>query len=289
MASEEFSEFIELQGDEPLAQGDIIRQNAGDNDIWHRILIVVTADCDLAHRKHGGTLSCVPVLDAPEYLNRFFIAPDMAVTLDRIVAELTEQFHVAQEEAAAEHPFTPLTAKRVREWSREADDPAIKRTLPALNLSRTGPLMAAVRQLEDPNVYSHTRRLDALAGAKSAIGDYKSPADARKSLYKKFASQLSQLPGDAMFLHRLGAELGHGYVAYLRRVVDVDETDVAMNVPGLQEGRHYERIARLASPYVYGLTQRLANVFSSIGMPDNYEKARRDYAAQMSRIPQEAQ
>lgn len=285
MEAEEFSEYVELLGDEPLAQGDVIRAIGNGGDLWLGLLIVVTADCDLAHHKHGGTISCVPVLEASEYANLFLIAPDMLRIKDRLVERLSGEFHAAQAAASGDEQYTPLTPKRVAEWVSEADDETIQRTFTELNLAKATPLIAALRQIADPAAVTHAQSLEVLAAAKHAVGDHKSLLEAQKSIHKNFTSQFSKLPGDAMFLHRLAVDLNEGYVAYLRRIVDVQETNVAVNVPEMEAGRGYERVARLTSPYIYGLTQKLANVFSSIGLPDEYELARRKYISNMVQTP----
>jgi hypothetical protein len=38
----------------------------------------------------------------------------------------------------------------------------------------------------------------------------------------------------------------------------------------------HERVSRLQPQYIHALTQRLAAVFSAIGLPDSYEAARAD-------------
>ena len=105
------------------------------------------------------------------------------------------------------------------------------------------------------------------------------PDAAEKGLLSDAENVLSNLPGDAFFIGRIGKGLEIGYVVYLRHLREIRDSDIATSVPDLRRpGIRARRIARLRSPYVYRLTEQLADVFASIGLPEEYERRRSDLA-----------
>ena len=73
---------------------------------------------------------------------------------------------------------------------------------------------------------------------------------------------LPQLPGLAPELH----------VAFLRAMREVRDQDIATKTSEVEPNRA-KRIGRLVPVLRYRLTQMLAQVFSDIGLPDDYEEA----------------
>jgi len=99
-------------------------------------------------------------------------------------------------------------------------------------------------------------------------------------IWSDMKEHLCALPEDAMFLsdgiRTLGQSSKCGYVAYLRRVLEIREEHVAL----APQDRIYisaamVRVARITAPYIYHITQRLGSVFSSIGLPAEFDDLRR--------------
>ena len=276
MTSEIFSETTEVSEEGVLTQGDVLKSVEPDVDAWRQHLVVVTADCDLAYRKYGGQLSCIPILSADRYANEFLLEPEIQKVTERLKEAFVKLIHTAQQSEAPVHDYVPITPGRAYDWALEAELDDMSQVLPRLDIEKAEPLHRLLRETRGPES-TYVATLEHLCEAKRALGDHKSTPDARKSVANRLAKQMVSLPGDAMFLRSLGPGLSEGYVAYLRRIIEVPDTEVAINVPQATEGRAYERVARLTSPYVYGLTQKLASVFSSIGLPGAYEDSRNSY------------
>lgn len=93
---------------------------------------------------------------------------------------------------------------------------------------------------------------------------------------KELSGSLASLPGDAMFISSLAADASEGYVAYLRRIHEVNDRDVARSAQ-FNTGK-FIRVGRLRAPYIYALTQQVGSVFGSIGLPAEYETQRTETA-----------
>lgn len=113
------------------------------------------------------------------------------------------------------------------------------------------------------------------------LGHQRSPEHARKAQLKDIGQFIERLPGDAMFLNALSDEFDNGYVCYLRVLREVSDDQVATRASMRSFRVKYQRISRLKAPFVYALSQQLGSVFSSIGLPEDYEVARRERAAEL--------
>src|SRR5206468_2377213 len=52
--------------DRPIRQGDIVQWEQQDSP-WKSVAVIVTADCDIAQKKHAGILSYVPIVTLVDY------------------------------------------------------------------------------------------------------------------------------------------------------------------------------------------------------------------------------
>ena len=84
-----------------------------------------------------------------------------------------------------------------------------------------------------------------------------------------------------MFLSSVANGVDYGYVAYLRLLRELKETQVALKASNMSSTITHERIGHLNSPYLYHLTQQLGAVFASIGLPEEYEESRNKSAEQL--------
>jgi hypothetical protein len=266
-----FPEWAELQPSQPVRQGDVLSA-IGQEDRWHELLVVLTADCDLARSKHGGALSCVPLLSHTDYLLIFKYENLRDSVSGRLIKQLLETY--TNGTILAEPPR--ISHSRMGEWITEVDIASI---ISALKLegqsaSQFAELAEVVRRLTTATPGSITVASQLLAEAKHLLGDVKTFEKAITSVAAEFASTLRTLPGDALFLNQVSPEHTYGYVAYLRRIIEVTDNLVVRSASRIPHDARYLRISRLRSPYIYALSQQFASVFSAIGLPTEYEIAR---------------
>jgi hypothetical protein len=286
-ASPKFQEWSHLTAQEPIRQGDILRAIASDGDPWRQWLIVITADCDLAHAKHDGALSCVSVLHHLDYLSRFRAEKLSASLEDRIIREILKALD------APDLPSRPqITPARMSSWITEVEPAEIISTLKISKPLQTKTLgyIQSYRDLIKAKGSGELHLLmDAFASAKVAIGAGKSKSDARLSVSKELASSLKTLPGDAIFISSLADDARDGYVAYLRRIHEVRDHDVVRSSVSIPKGAQFSRMGRLTAPYIYALTQQVGSVFGAIGLPTEYEMQRSETIELFSLLQSEEQ
>jgi hypothetical protein len=115
-----FSEFEAVLDARPLGQGDLLRPLEPSKDPWEGMLVVVTADCDLAKYKHAGRLSCVPVLSADTYLAIFYMPKRIEKIRNELGQRLVKLMRKAQSDNLAE--FThPISADRATQWVLQSE------------------------------------------------------------------------------------------------------------------------------------------------------------------------
>lgn len=267
-------EWRDLTSGEPIAQGDILHCHDADTGPWHQWLIIVTADCDLAHSKHGGALSAVSVLHHRLYLETFRLDRLSTPIEVKLVDRIRDLMHASINESSAGRDIR-VTPRRLADWMLEKTPEGIIATL-GVDGEEAQILRQHIHHFRDLKDAKREGNLDATvraaAEAKVLLGEGRSTARARSGIARDLADSLLRLPGDAMFLNSIAPEERDGYVVYLRRLHELHESQVFTSIRRASDG--YLRTGRLMPPYIYALTQRLANVFSSIGLPSHYEDQR---------------
>lgn len=273
-----YPEWGEPASGGPIRQGDVLSAVASDTDEWHQLLVVITADCDLAHAKHGGALTCVPIITLPYYLIRFRIEKTRESLQRRLIDAILDCLrHPGDRETEAR-----ISPKRMLAWLAEDDQEEIMASLDEwVSDTKISDLLRVAQGIIRLQEASLSLVLDRLAAVKVYLGDAKDDASARSKLASDLASTLKDLPGDILFLNEISAIHNEGYVVYLRRVVEVADASVATAFSRIPHNAQYVRVSRLRSPYIYALTQQFATVFSAIGLPTSYEEARECLSARI--------
>jgi hypothetical protein len=258
-------EYRNVSVSEPLRQGDVLEAVDATASMWRRHLFVITADCDFAHHKHQGRVTCIPLLTADEY----HLEMRFPRLRDNLVKKpLTELQNILKR---TEGPN--VSEQRLRTWARTADADTI---ITSLSLESTD-AEAARRALECLRMIdSHVDNLDAAASAliEAQMCGPQPPKleNAVRNVVSPLREAYARPPGDAFFLSAFAPEHDVGYFAYLRHLEQVWEPEIATG-PAHREVS-YRRIARLQDRFIHALILRFAMVFMSIGLPSEYEEMR---------------
>jgi hypothetical protein len=270
-----FAEGLSVSVHEPLRQGDVLEARDPDAVMWHRHLLVVTADCDLAHGKNHGRITSVPFLTADEYISALHFSKTKA----RHVREITN----ATQQLLLGSKAEGLSDLVLAEWARSSPIAEI------LEDAETDPSTAAdltehlavlrLLQEEQPTVASTS---EVILRARALV----SPARQLQSLNKELGGEIeaafTSTPGDALFISEISPGLKEGYFAYLRHHETLWQSDIALSY-GRAESP-YRRVGRLQDRFTHALVQRFATVFMAIGLPDDYETTRNMHANVMKEV-----
>ena len=273
MSEVKFSECESATDDRPIRQGDVIESLTPNSD--PQFGVIVTADCDIAQSKHNNTLSYVPLLTLGRFLVSHYIPRRLTKALEFAIKELTlraTQFRQDKEPGAAGFSESAMEA-----WLRADDGDTVSNVLeikPGTKRDGFTSLANAYRAGQSLSEAATLRQcVEALCGIRAHQGG--SSEKAAIKIREEIKTYINGLPGDAFFVGSIGTEPSQrtGHVAYLRILKELRPSDVAIRTSELARAKA-KRIARLRSPFVYRLTQQLASVFSSIGLPTVYEDER---------------
>lgn len=275
----DFSECFADDDDRRIRQGDVFEWIKKDErDPWTRLGIVVTADCDITHDKHRGILSYVPLLDVRDYLALFHLPAKVERAAGPVREQLVKTIRTLQADRAPEfsEPISELAALR---WVREATAEGVANELNVPGGKDRDRFLALGAEYTAAEGSLSTGTFDVLLNAlvQLRMRQASSREQALSKIWQEIETLVAALPGDAFFIGCIGPNHGMGYIAYLRLVREIEQTRIAVRQPDLRDSDvRAKRLSALKSPYVYRLTQRLAEVFAAIGLPREYEDARRD-------------
>lgn len=265
-----------VQDDRPYAQGDILRKFAAGSTDDPEFGLIITADCDIAQAKAADRLTFVEVVTTRTYLERVWI-PDQLQKFVKKQATAAAQA-LAGVMRRSELAFE-LRDDQLLDWLRqrsvESIDKAVNRTGKALDAKLVLNLNALQCAL---GVGGHVTPLAQWRALRTTLGD---------SDEKQRADLTSALAGgggfpDFFLLPELPGASGFGYVALLRfiRTVHADEvfaSEVDARVQGQPDALH--RVGCLTDGIRFAVTQKLAFLFSRIGLPTHFEDATKSAAA----------
>jgi hypothetical protein len=267
--SDDFVEYCNISGLEPLRQGDVLESVDGKPSMWQRHLLVITADCDFAHSKHHGRVTCIPLLTTDEYLL------EMAVPRlrDRLVKKPLGELQSILKRSG----FPNATDQRVRAWACEEDADTITASLGIDGEDRSVALgaLCSIRMI-DSSASTLEEASNALVEAQLLSVRPPKRSNAINNVLTPLRESFSHSPGDALFLSALAPGHKIGYFAYLRHLEQIWEPEIATR-PTRHEVK-YRRISRLQDRFIHALVQKFAMVFMSIGLPSEYENLRNSHS-----------
>jgi hypothetical protein len=263
--TEPFAEYREIGVADPLRQGDVLEAVDVGASIWQRHLFVITADCDFAHDKHQGRVTCIPLLAADEYLSVMQI-PKIR---ERLVKKLLASMRALLSKVGAPN----ISDQRLREWASEEGPAVIAMTLglEEVTAQEARSAIEAIRMIDTP-APNLKESINSLVEAQLLGTNPPKRDKALKDVVTPLQQAYARPPGDALFLTSIAPAHDAGYFAYLRHLEQIWEPDISIG-PTRREVK-YRRISHIQDRFAHALVQRFAMVFMSIGLPKEYEDLR---------------
>lgn len=254
----------------PVRQGDVLKRVRGDGK--SNLVVVVTADCDIANGKYGEAgLACVQLdLLADHVLGEHSRGLAQAALKKRF-DKVTEWINNCWREKSADNG--DLSAEHVQAWILASKPEEIEAEL---NLP-----------VDDHKSYLK-RECVALKAAKSFIdasNDRYSGIDALCALQTQTRSaQLKTvfgtlnpkaLPLDLFYISSIPDVEGLGFVAKLRALTFVPFERSFTSLGAAKDvDNSFVRVGRLAPTFRHALSQQFGMLFARIGMPKQFETDR---------------
>ncbi len=253
----------------PVRQGDVLKRVQPDGK--GSLVVVVTADCDIANNKVGDAgLACVQLTPLANYMLNEHASAQARRQLRKRFEKATEWINKRWLQCDPSH--VPLTEESVQRWLTQ--DPP-DRIESALGL----PL---------DNQRSFIKRESAaLRSAHEFIenaGDQYCAIDALRALQNKPTSRAEQLktlfgtvdpgdlPLDMFFISSVPGEPDVGFIAKLRALSFVPLNRSFTSMAAAKECENtFIRVGRLAPTFRHAMAQQFGMLFARIGLPKPYE------------------
>lgn len=256
----------------PIRQGDILKrvrplENSG-------MVIVITADCDIAKNKIGDSgITCVQLLPLADYM----LLEHSKTIADRQIKKRFEKFsewincrwlEIGPENLA-------ISDERIQSWVQEASAEEIMRVLHITNEAKITFLRREVNALTEACKYVNSVD-DRLSGI-DALRCLQTKSTSRGEQLKTLFSTIdpSSLPLDVFFVSSVPGEPGVGFIAKLRSLnfIPLDCSFTSMAV-AQDHDNAFLRVGRLTPTFRHGLAQQFGMLFARIGFPADYEADR---------------
>jgi len=263
--------FTQIEDTEEVRQGDIIRKLHPETGEAEKLGIVITADCDIAQRKVGERYTWLEIVPMAAYVEGPWAEEQLRKLSEKrskaICEYLNGQIRKRQLGLAA------LTHESLVQWLRS-------KTAEDILASATGQAPAAEgKPLRDLQGFALTVSADenqsALSRLKAAwallgVEEKNQQESVRNALKAGGGFQ------DYFVLPELPRQAGLGFVVMLRSMQTIMSPDLYLTE---QDARIHDRpyafhrLGRLNDGIRFSITQKLAFLFSRIGMPKTFESA----------------
>lgn len=263
--------FKKIDDADEIRQGDVIRKTDARTGSVIALGVVITADCDIAQEKAGGRYNWVEILPMRTYIE----GPWATEQLRRLAKKRSKQVldHLAGHIRRNLPGISPITHGSLIEWLRtKSPEEVIKSVSGAI----PGPGDKQLRDLKIFNLATATN------GAQGAFARLRSAWDLAGTSQEDQRNQIGNALKDGggfqdyFVLPELPNMDGVGFVAVLRSMGTIMSHELFLTERDARiagQSSEFHRLGRLSDGVRFSITQKLAFLFSRIGMPTTYESA----------------
>lgn len=265
------SEFFKtISDDDEIRQGDIIRMMgpASSNTVIYGV--VVTADCDIAQRKAGGQYTWLQILPIKDYIQGPWAEQQLQKLADKHNKALCENLNAQLRRLdGALSPLTPVT---LADWLKTC---TAEQILLQITGKEPAPGQKVLRDLKGLAWALVEGEQSAFARLEQSWGFFGiEPAKRREAVVNAFKT--SGGFQDYFVLPELPGADGYGFVVLLRSMSTIMAADLFLTERDARihdKPNAFHRLGRLHDGIRFAIAQRLAFLFSRIGMPSAFESA----------------
>jgi hypothetical protein len=270
----ERSFFQPVSDQSPFRQGDVIRRDtAPENDQSAKAEwgVVVTADCDIAQEKMGEFFTYLVIRSAREYVEHVWAREEISKIAERNGRIAIDLIHRADQ--MRDSSATPLTFSELLDWARSDSSDAI---LDAVTINQP-----AIRKKAGTAI-------EVFALTDLRMGDYRTPLERLRACWTRGdrkepeqrglvqnALRQHQMRTEYMLTPTLPSETEIGFVVMLRDIRAIKSSELFPSRLDRRIGNgstsSMYRIGRFSDAIRYAIAQRMANLFSRIGMTEQFE------------------
>lgn len=257
-----------VEDGEDIRQGDVIRRFNSADRISASYGFIITADCDIAQKKTGDRFTWLEVVPAAQYLEEFWAPEQFRRIADKHLKTASESLNSKINRSGL--GLSLLDDGALRAWLEEADADAILKAIGGKADIKLRSQLACIRIAL--GLDSSGSRIRDLKQAWTLLGrDQKTQQSAMKEAFDPDRG----FP-DFVLVPELPETDGYGFVILLRaismiRAEELFRSETEARINGKPEAFH--RIGRFTDGLRFSVAQKLAFLFSRIGMPKKFDDA----------------
>jgi hypothetical protein len=266
--------FQPVSDQSPFRQGDVIRRDITPRGEGQPATaewgVIITADCDIAQEKMGEFFTYLVIRSARDYIEQVWASEEISKLVDRHGHVAVE--HILKADQARDPNATPLTFAELSEWVRADGAEAV---LNAVKISQAAIRKKVATALEVLTLADdQTRNSMPLERLRACWAREGKKEPEHRGLIRNALSQ-RQMRSDYMLTPTLPSETEVGFVVMLRDIRAIKPSDLFASRLDLRIGNGSAsamyRIGRFSDFIRYAIAQRMANLFSRIGMTEQFE------------------
>jgi hypothetical protein len=249
-----------VRKDDPLHQGDIF-EFINKKSLWEDYGIIITTDCDIAWCKNSDVYSYCPIIKLKEYFYQIYLPKQ--IEYNKILEKVKG---IIDKQNGNNNKGVDISS--INQWIK---DRGIEGALEDINI-KTDDMRSAVSFLYDSDKGLCT--IQVFLRYRNILDSKSENNKEIKILENKFRNHIINLKGDLFYINYIHGVNEIGYIVNLRRIGRFSRENISISSYDNGEKVYLKRIAKMVSPFNYRITQNVAQMFSDIGLPEDYEDDR---------------
>ncbi|WP_370443296.1 hypothetical protein AB9D58_15930 [Klebsiella michiganensis] len=263
--------FKQIEDTEDIRQGDIIRKLNPNTGEVEKLGVIITADCDIAQRKASERYTWLEIVPMAVYIEGPWAQEQLRRLSEKRSNSICEYLN---SQIRKRHPdLTPLTHDSVVQWlhNKSAEDILKSVTGKTSGLDQ--------KQLRNLQGFALTVCTDEKQSSFSLLKSAWTFFDINEKNQQESVRDAFRDNGgfqDYFVIPELPRQKGVGFVVMLRSMWTIMAPELYLTEQDARIDGHphaYHRVGRLDDSIRFSITQKLAFLFSRIGMPTIFESA----------------
>lgn len=263
--------FTEIEDTEGVRQGDIIRKLNLKTGEAEKLGVVITADCDIAQKKAGERYTWLEIIPMAAYIEGPWAKEQLRRLAEKRSKSICQQLN---SQIQRNHPdLLPLTYDSLADWLRSRTPEEI---LTATGRSVPTERDTLLRELKGLQLIVSADEIQTpFRHLKAAWVLFEMTENNQRDSLRKVFKDGGGFQ-DYFVLPELPRQSGLGFVVMLRSMWAIMASDLYLTEQDARINDRpdaFHRLGRLNDGTRFSIAQKLAFLFSRIGMPETFESA----------------
>ena len=263
--------FTSIEDTEDVRQGDIITKLNPKTGEPEKLGIEITADCDIAQKKAGERYTWLEILPMAAYIEGHWAREQLNKLSEKRSKSICEQLNA---QICKVHPgLAPLTRDSLAEWLSSKTAEQILTSTTGKEPAKEAKLLREIKGFKLTVGSDETQ--SAFSRLKTAWAFFdvseKTQQDAVRNAFRDGGGFQ-----DYFVLPELPRQKGLGFIVMLRSMWTIMASDLYLTEQDVRihdRPDAFHRLGRLNDGIRFSIAQKLAFLFSRIGMPQTFESA----------------